>query len=123
MPNINWTIVTPSLWSFAAGLVIGALALTYVFGFTSPSTTDKLAKERSHAAVVAALAPSCAADFRALPDASDRMKTLIANKNSYTVKDAFPDELITLPGRGYVDYDLVSACAALLTAPDKTALR
>ena len=121
MPSINWNIVTPSLWSFAGGAVVGALALAHIFGFMSPSNAAKVATEESQRAVVAALAPSCASDFRALPDASQRMATLVANKGNYSAKDAFPEDLATLPGRSYVDYDLVRACSALLMAPTKSA--
>jgi hypothetical protein len=101
--------------------VIGALALAHVFGFMSPSTAAKVANEKSQKAVVAAMAPSCASDFRELPDASQRMAKLVANKDNYSAKDAFPDALITLPGRSYIDYDLVRACTVLLTAPTKSA--
>lgn len=120
MRNINWDIVTPSLWTGGAGMVAGALALAYVFGFMSPTTANKLAEQKSETAVIAALAPSCAADFRALPDAKQRMAQLVANTGSYTLKDAFPEGLVMLPGRSYVDYDLVRACAKLLTAPAKS---
>ena len=121
MPPINWSVVTPSLWSFGGGMVAGALVLSHVFGFMSPSTVDQRARMESDKAVVAALAPSCAADFRELPDLNARMATLAANKGSYTAKDAFPEELITLPGESYVDYDLVRACTALLLEAPKSA--
>ena len=45
------------------------------------------------------------------------MTTLVANKDSYQAKDAFPKELITRPGNSYVDYSLVRACTALLLKP------
>lgn len=121
MPDINWNVVRPSLWSFGAGLVVGALALSYVFGFMSPLTAERMARTESEKNVVAALAPGCAADFRALPDAKDRLATLAANKDSYTARQAFPEELITVPGNTYVDYDLMKACSALLLAAPKSA--
>lgn len=115
--SINWSIVKPSLWTGAAGMALGAFLLAHVFGFMSPSSAQKLAAQKSDNAVVAALAPGCAADFRSLPDAKDRMTTLVANKDSYQAKDAFPKELITRPGNSYVDYSLVRACTALLLKP------
>lgn len=121
MEKINWNIVKPSLWTGAAGVALGAFILAQVFGYMSPSSANKLAAEKSDQAVVAALAPSCAADFRALPDAKARMITLVANKGGYQAKDAFPTELVSLPGKSYVDYGLVHACEALLLAPDATA--
>ncbi|CAN5472079.1 hypothetical protein BH11PSE4_BH11PSE4_14390 [soil metagenome] len=121
MDKINWNIVKPSLWTGAAGIAVGAFILAQGFGYMSPSSANKLAAEASDTAVVAALAPSCAADFRALPDTNARMVTLVANKDSYKAKDAFPVELITLPGKTYVDYSLARACEALLLAPSTTA--
>jgi len=121
MPNINWNIVTPCLWSGGAGAIVGAVALSQVFGFISPSSADKLVKRESEKAVVAALAPGCAADFRALSDAKQRMAQLIANKDNYRAKEAFPENLITLPGESYVDYDLVRSCTALLVKPAESA--
>jgi hypothetical protein len=115
--NINWSIVKPCLWTGAAGVALGAFLLAQVFGFMSPSTARKLAAEKSDRAVVAALAPGCAADFRSLPDVKDRMATLVANRDSYTVRDAFPKDLVTRPGKSYVDYSLVRACTALLLKP------
>ncbi|MFH1341120.1 MAG: hypothetical protein ABIL01_07890 [Pseudomonadota bacterium] len=120
--KINWNVVKPSLWTGVAGMALGAFLLAQVFGFMSPSKAAKLASETSDKAVVAALAPGCAADFRSLPDAKDRMATLVANKDSYQAKDSFPSELITRPGKSYVDYSLVRACTALLTKPRTAAL-
>ena len=62
--NINWRIVKPSLWTGVASMVLGGILLAQVAGFMSPSSAEKLAVTRSDNAVVAALAPGCAADFR-----------------------------------------------------------
>ena len=61
-----------SLKRLLQGAGIGAVA-TIVVGFgwggwSLGSTADKMAKEQSERAVVAALAPVCADKFRALPD-------------------------------------------------------
>ena len=45
-------------------------------GWSLGSTADKMAKERSELAVVAALAPVCADKFRALPDAEAKTVSL-----------------------------------------------
>jgi hypothetical protein len=62
------------------GAVVGAMA-TLVVGFSWDgralgSTADKMAKEGSELAVVAALAPVCADKFRALPDAEAKTVAL-----------------------------------------------
>ena len=120
--RINWEVVKPSLWTGAGGVVVGMLLLSYGFSFMSRTTADKLASTSSERAVIAVLAPVCAANFRALPDVAARTATLIADKdNSYKMREAFPVDLITLPGKSYPDSDLTAACAGLILAPPKTA--
>ena len=59
---------------------------------------------------------------RALPDVVARTATLVADKdNSYKMREAFPEAMITLPGKSYPDSDLTAACAGLILAPPKTA--
>jgi len=120
--TINWEVVKPALWTGAGGVVVGMLLLSYCFGFMSRTTADKLASTRSEAAVIAVLAPVCAEKFRALPDAAARTETLVANKDySCKMREAFPEALITLPGKTYTDSDLTAACASLILAPPKSA--
>jgi hypothetical protein len=120
--RINWEVVKPYLWTGAGGVVVGMVLLSYGFGFMSRTTAEKLASTRSESAVIAVLAPVCADKFRALPDVAARTATLIADKdNSYKMREAFPETMITLPGHTYPDSDLTAACAALILAPPKTA--
>ncbi len=107
--GINWEVVKPSLWTGVGGVIVGMLVLSYGFGFTET-------------AVIAVLAPVCADKFRALPDVAARTATLVANKDySYKMREAFPEALITLPGKSYADSDLTAACANLILAPPKSA--
>ena len=116
--RINWEVVKPHLWTGAGGVVVGMLLLSYGFGFMSRTTAEKLARASSESAVVAVLAPV----FRALPDVAVRTATLVADKdNSYKMRAAFPEAMITLPGKSYPDSDLAAACAGLILAPPKTA--
>jgi hypothetical protein len=119
--RINWEVVKPSLWTGAAGVVVGMVLLSYGFGFMSRTTAEKLASTRSESAVIAVLAPVCADKFRALPDVAARTATLVANKDSYKMREAFPEAMITLPGNSYTDSELTAACAGLILAPPKTA--
>jgi hypothetical protein len=120
--GINWEVVKPSLWTGAGGVVVGMLLLSYGFGFMSRTAADKLASASSERAVIAALAPVCAANFRALPDVAARTATLVADKdNSYKMREAFPEAMITLPGKSYPDSDLTAACADLILTLPKTA--
>ena len=120
--GINWEVVKPSLWTGAGGVVIGMLLLSYGFGFMSRTTAEKLAITSSETAVIAVLAPVCAEKFRVLPDVAARTATLVANKDySYKMHAAFPEALITLPGKSYTDSNLTAACAGLILAPPKAA--
>ena len=86
------------------------------------STADKLVKERSDLAVVAALAPVCADRFRALPDAEAK-KVALSKADSWKRRDEFPKEFVTLPGESYPSSALVDACYTLLLAPKSTAIK
>jgi hypothetical protein len=119
--RINWGVVSPSLWTGAGGVVVGMLLLSYGFGFLSPTAADRFARLSSEKAVVAVLATTCADKFRALPDVAARTATLIAEKDSYNRREAFPEALITLPGKSYTDLNLTAACAGLILAPPKSA--
>jgi len=120
--KINWELVKPALWTGAGGMVVGMLLLSYGFGYISRNTAENLASTRSETAVIAAMAPVCAEKFRALPDAAARTATLVANKDySYKMRESFPADLVTLPGKSYPDSNLTTACADLILAPPKSA--
>jgi hypothetical protein len=106
-----------SLTRLMQGAAVGAVA-TMVVGFywggwSLHSTADKLAKERSEVAVVAALAPVCAEKFSALPDAAAK-KVALSKADSWKRRDEFPKEFVTLPGESYPSSALVDACYTLL---------
>jgi hypothetical protein len=106
-----------SLTRLLQGAAAGAIA-TMVVGFTwggwsLGSTADKMAKERSELAVIAALAPVCAEKFRALPDAEAKIVAL-SKVDTWKRRDEFPKELVTLPGESYPSSALVDACYTLL---------
>ena len=115
-----------SLKRLLQGAAVGAAA-TMVVGFNwggwwLGSTADKMIKEQSKLAVVAALAPACADKFRAQPDAA--AKTIALSKEVYSWNRAkdFPKELITLPGETDPNSALADACYTLLMAPKSAAL-
>jgi hypothetical protein len=108
------------------GAAVGAIATIFVGfywgGWSLGSTAEKIAKERSELAVVAALAPVCADKFRALPD-SDAKKVALSKVDSWKRRDEFPKEFVTLPGESYPSSALVDACSTLLLAPKSAALK
>jgi hypothetical protein len=115
-----------SLTRLLQGAVAGALASMFVGfywgGWSLGSTADKMAKERSELAVIAALAPVCADKFRALPDAEAKQVAL-SKADSWRRRDEFPKEIVTLPGESYPNSALVDACSTLLLAPKSAALQ
>ena len=106
-----------SLKCLLQGAAAGALATMivgfYWGGWSLARTADKMAKERSELAVVAALAPVCADRFRALPDAKAKQVAL-SKVDSWKRRDEFPKEFVTLPGESYPSSALVDACYTLL---------
>ena len=86
-----------SLKRLLQGAVAGAIATIFVGfnwgGWSLSSTADKMAKEQSELAVVAALAPVCADKFRALPDVA--AKTIALSKvKSWKREQEFPKEFV-----------------------------
>ena len=87
-----------SLKRLLQGAVAGAIATIFVGfnwgGWSLGSTADKMAKEQSELAVVAALAPVCADKFRALPDVAAKTIALskvnrgIARRSSQGIRDS-----------------------------------
>jgi len=115
-----------SLKRLLQGAAVGAVATIAVGfgwgGWSLGSTAERMAKERSGVAVVAALAPVCADKFRVLPDAE--AKTIALSKaDSWRRGDEFPKELVTLPGETYPSSALVYACSTLLLTPKSAALQ
>ncbi|HVC50943.1 MAG TPA: hypothetical protein VND87_02865 [Stellaceae bacterium] len=109
--NLSW--IKPFGWGAATGAVVWWIALASVFGWTSSSTAQRQAARQSEEAVVAALAPVCAANFMAQPDASAKKATL-ANTTSWQRRDIFPEKWVTLPGATSPDSGLIAACSKLV---------
>ena len=113
--------LTRLLQGAAAGAVATMFVGFYWGGWSLGSTADKMAKERSDLAVIAALAPVCAEKFRAQPDAEAK-KVALSKVNSWKRRDEFPKEFITIPGKSYPNSALADACYTLLLAPKSAAL-
>ena len=121
-PILQGESSTRLLQGAAAGAVATMFVGFYWGGWSLGSTADKMAKERSDLAVVAALAPVCAEKFRALPDAEAKKVTL-SKVDLWKRRDEFPKEFVTLPGETYPNSALVDACYTLLLAPKSAALK
>src|SRR4051812_25333020 len=106
----------------AAGAIATMVVGFYWGGWSVASTAEKMAKQRSELAVIAALAPVCADKFRAQADAEAKQVAL-TKVDSWKRRDEFPKEMVTLPGETYPSSALVDACYTLLVAPKSAALK
>ena len=123
MPSmLQGELLTRLMQGAAAGAAAAIVIGFFWGGWSLASTADRMAKDRSELAVVAALAPVCADRFRALPD-SDVKKTALSKVDSWKRRDEFPKEFVTLPGELYPNSTLVDACYTLLIAPKSAELK
>lgn len=106
----------PALW----GAVAGAIAITVIGfgwgGWVTGGTADKLAKDGSTKAVITALAPICADNFRRAADSSSQLAEL--KKISTWQYAAFVEKAgwAKMPGTETVTSGLTTACAELILA-------
>ncbi|HZP75150.1 MAG TPA: hypothetical protein VFB45_03305 [Pseudolabrys sp.] len=109
-----------SLRRLMQGACIGAIGAAVIGfnwgGWLLGSTAEKMAKQQSTQAVVAALAPVCAEKFRALPDAEAK-KVSLSKVETWKRRDEFPKDIVTIPGESSANSDLIDACYTILIAP------
>jgi hypothetical protein len=107
----------PGIW----GAVIGAVAISVLgfssFGWTSGSTAERMAQERSQTAVVAVLAPICVEKFQHQTDASAKLVELNKapswDRRSIIEKGGWA----TTPGNDGPNSAVATACAERLARP------
>ena len=78
--------VKPALWGAAAGAIAMAIVGFSYLGWTTASTSEKLAQETSSTAVIAALVPFCVIKAQADPNAATLAK-FQAEQSSYSRSD------------------------------------
>jgi hypothetical protein len=86
------------------------------FGWTTGGTAEKLANKRADTAVIAVLAPVCAAKFLAQPEIAAK-KAAFEKTESWKRRNELPKEWTTLPGESYQNSDLADACSAEILKP------
>ena len=103
------------LWGAVVGAFVMIVAGFWGFGWMLGSTADRMAKDRSEAAVVVALTPVCVARFEAQADAAAKLADLkkVAeswNRSSFIEKGGWA----TTPGSDTPNSDVARACAEKL---------
>jgi hypothetical protein len=102
------------------GAIVGGIA-TMVLGFTQGgwylgSTAERMAKEQSADAVIAALVPVCVNQSRSDPEVASKLGLLGAMKSSYERRDfVMKAGWATMPATEAPNSDLATACADVLT--------
>lgn len=108
----------PTLKAAIVGAVVGAAGVGFlgfaVAGWTTQSGAEALAKQRAHTAVIGALAPICADNFRTDADAAKHLAEL--GNTEPTMQGNFIAEggWATMPGSS-VDPEVAKACAVMVS--------
>ena len=101
----------PGLWGAAAGAIATAIVGFSYLGWTTASTSEKLAQETASSAVVTALVPFCVVKAHADPDLAALTK-LQAEQSSYSRHDiVMKAGWATLDGTATGNDALARACA------------
>jgi hypothetical protein len=104
----------PGLWGAAAGAIAMSIVGFSQLGWTTASTADQLAQERSTTAVVAALVPFCVVKAQADPDKAVLAK-LYVEQSSYSRSDmVMKAGWATIGGQTSPDNALARACSEKL---------
>jgi hypothetical protein len=102
------------------GAIAGGIA-TMILGFSqggwhTGGSAERLADERSEAAVVEALTPICVSQSRLDPESVTKLAQLGEMKTSYEQRDfVMKAGWATMPAAEQPDRDLASACAEALS--------
>jgi pimeloyl-ACP methyl ester carboxylesterase len=107
----------PALWGAVAG-AIATLAVGFSWGgWTTARTAETLANERAVNAVVAALAPICADNFRRATDSPGQLADL--KKLGHWDQAAFVEKggWAKMPGIASIEPGMAAACADMILMP------
>lgn len=102
------------------GAAVGALALAIIGftwgGWTTGGTVDKLVKDSTSKAVVSALAPICADNFKRAADSPSQLAEL--KKISSWQQAAFVEKggWAKMPGTDTISSSMATACAEMILA-------
>jgi len=103
---------------YLQGAAVGAIALAIVGfnwgGWVTGSTAHKDAATASHDAVVAALAPICAARFQAQAEATSKLSDLAKTSSWERGQVISKTGFATIAGSSSFESDVASACAEML---------
>ena len=110
------TYTKPAFWGFVGGVLVCVVVGFMWGGWVTGSTARKDASAAAHTATVVALAPRCAEQFRAQPDAAAKIEALAKasswERSSLVEKSGFA----VLPSTKSSNSDIARACSEILLA-------
>ena len=101
-------------WGFVVGSIVTMIVGFSWGGWTTGSGADRLATERSTAAVTKALVPVCLEKSKADPSGAKKLVALKALTSSYDQRDAVVQGGWATFGPGEANRDVAEACASEL---------
>jgi hypothetical protein len=110
--NKSW--IKPGAWGFVVGGIVTMIVGFSWGGWSTGSTSDRMAMERSNAAVTAALVPVCLEKSKADPARTKKLGELQALTSTYEQRDAVLKGGWATVGETEGNRDVAEACAAQL---------
>jgi hypothetical protein len=104
----------PAAWGAVGGAVVLAIIGFTWGGWVTGATAESTANDRAEEAVVAALAPICAAQFREATNAAVNLATLKETKSYEQRKFVEEGGWATMPGQDDPESGVAAACAKIL---------
>jgi hypothetical protein len=111
--NVPW--LKPAVWGAVIGSVITMIVGFSWMGWMLGGTAERLALERTNAAVVVALTPSCVSRFMQQPNAAGKLKELQAVESWRQREFVEAGGWATASGDKNPNSNVASACAEQLT--------
>lgn len=106
--------VSPAFW----GAIGGAAAVAFIgfnfAGWVTPGTAETMASQRASKAVVAALAPICADNFKKAKDASTQLVELKKAESWKQGEFVLKGGWAAIPGVATVDSAMATSCAEMI---------
>jgi hypothetical protein len=110
--NRDW--IKPGVWGFVGGSVVTMIVGFSWGGWTTSGSADRIAMDRSNAAVTAALVPACLEKSKADPAVVKKIGALKALTTTYEQRDAVLKDGWATVGGGEANRDVAEACATEL---------
>jgi len=104
----------PLAWGFVIGSIVTMIVGFGWGGWSTGSTSERVAAQRSTTAVTAALVPVCLEKSKADPSRTKKLAALKAMTSSYEQRDAVLKDGWASVGQGEGNSDVAEMCASQL---------